>query len=367
MPDDISPLNHRGRFTREEIFSQPQAWEAALSILVAQQAQISLIWETTHYDQVVFTGCGSTYYLSLAAASVTQEMTGRSCRGLPASEIWLNPQSALPVEGTILMVAVSRSGATTETLKACKAFKQSKRGPLVTLSCYPDQPLATLGDLNIVLPSGAEQSVAQTRAFTTLYLGTLFLSAIWSGNEETLDQINILPECGRQVMDEYLPLARRLGQDLNLERFYFLGSGIYYGLACEISLKMKEMTLSHSEPFNFMEFRHGPMSMVDSQTLLVGLVSERNHSQELRVLEQMQKKGAKIMAIGPHVAEAALDFPIMDQARGRAVFTARATPGFRTFHCERFESRPAPQPVVSRFLRRVNFIFVVHQFNLRIF
>ena len=66
-------------------------------------------------------------------------------------------------------------------MRACEAFKRAGRGDLVTLSCYPDRPLAQLGALNIVLPSGQEESVAQTRAFSTLYLGDGGVGALWSG------------------------------------------------------------------------------------------------------------------------------------------------------------------------------------------
>ena len=62
------------------------------------------------------------------------------------------------------------------------------------------------------------------------------------------------------------------GGDLTLDRFYFLGSGPRYGLACEVNLKMKEMTLTHSEPFHFLEFRHGPKSMVCESALVAGLL-----------------------------------------------------------------------------------------------
>ncbi len=80
-------------------------------------------------------------------------------------------------------MAVSRSGETTETLRACQAFLTDKRGELLTLSCYGDMPLAKLGTLNLVFPSGQEQSVAQTRAFSTLYLGTVALACLWAGRD----------------------------------------------------------------------------------------------------------------------------------------------------------------------------------------
>jgi glucosamine--fructose-6-phosphate aminotransferase (isomerizing) len=100
-----------------------------------------------------------------------------------------------------------------------------------------------------------------------------------------------LPEAADRLLNRFGALTRQMGEDLNLERFYFLGSGLRYGLASEVSLKMKEMSLSHSEPFPFLEFRHGPMSMVNERTLLIGLLSERNQAQEQAVLDEMQARG----------------------------------------------------------------------------
>ena len=171
----------RGEFTYQEILSQPQAWAAALDVLKTQATEIDAIWRN-NYSLILFTGCGSTYYLALAAAAFTQEMTGLPVRGLPASELWLYPQGCYPRSGRVLLCAVSRSGETTETLRACQAFIDSGRGDLVTFSCYPDMPLAKMGALNLVFPSGQEQSVAQTRAFSTLYLACAGMASIGSGS-----------------------------------------------------------------------------------------------------------------------------------------------------------------------------------------
>ena len=114
-------------FTRDEIYSQPDAWHAALAVLAENLSAIHS-FAPAKVEPVIFTGCGSTYYLALAAASLTQQMTGLSCRAFPASELWLYPQSSY-VDGKTLLVAISRSGATTETLKACQAFLEgSSRG-----------------------------------------------------------------------------------------------------------------------------------------------------------------------------------------------------------------------------------------------
>lgn len=304
-----------GGFTAGEISTQPEAWAAGLEVLAARQQDLASFWRKGGYDQVVFIGCGSTYYLALSAATLVQTLTDVPARGLPSSEVWLSTPSFISNRRTLL-VAISRSGATTETLRACETFREEHGTALLTLSCYPDAPLASLGDLNLVLPSGQEQSVAQTRSFSTLFLSTTALATIWGGSRDVRGNLGRLPALCRAVLDSpSLQAVRDLGRDPALDRFYFLGSGPRYGLACELSLKMKEMSLSHSEPFHFMEFRHGPMSMAAGSALLVGLVSESNRSYETRVLDEMRAHGAHVLAIGEHDLDVALESHLDDLLR----------------------------------------------------
>jgi glucosamine--fructose-6-phosphate aminotransferase (isomerizing) len=200
-------------------------------------------------------------------------------------------------------VAVSRSGETTETLRACEAFRAAQKGQIVTLSNYPGTALTRLGDLNLVFPSGQEQSIAQTRAFTSLYLAGVYLISLWNGRRDWLAQLERLPEVAARVLKEAQPLTEELGASQTLDRFYFLGGGSRYGLACEFSLKMKEMSLTHSEPFHFLEFRHGPKSMITSSALVVGLRSETLRAQESAVLEEMRGMGARVLVIGDQNAD----------------------------------------------------------------
>ena len=289
-------MNETGYFTRQEILSQPEAWAAALEQLKKRRADLESL-DLGRYTEILFTGCGSTYYLALAAAALTQELTGRLCRAFPASELWLSPAASYST-GRTLLVAVSRSGATTETLRASLDFIANGRGDLVTLSCYADQPLAKMATLALVLPSGQEHSVAQTRAFSTLYLGTVALACLRAGRLDLFGLLDRLPETGRRLLDDTASLAADLGRDDSLDRFYFLGSGARHGLACELSLKMKEMSLSHSEPFHFMEFRHGPKSMVTPSTLVVGLRSSVNGSHEAEVLAEVDALGGQTLTMG---------------------------------------------------------------------
>jgi glucosamine--fructose-6-phosphate aminotransferase (isomerizing) len=294
--------NDKGFYTHQEILSQPAAWAAGLDTLKEHRQAILDLAPAGRFNQIVFTGCGSAYYLALAAASLAQELTSLPCRAFPASELWLYPQSSY-TQARTLLVALSRSGETTETLRACQSFQTDKRGELPTLSCYGDMPLARLGAHNIVLPSGQEQSVAQTRAFSTLYLGTVALACLWSGRADLFDALGRLPEVGAHILTDHASLAAGLGRDASLDRFYWLGSGPRQGLACELSLKMKEMSLTHSEPFHFMEFRHGPKAMVTPQALVVGLRSSHNHASETAVLQDIKALGGLTLDLAEDGAE----------------------------------------------------------------
>lgn len=305
----------KGIHTRTEIFSQPEAWAEALEVVEKRKIELSGIF-SADYEQVLFTGCGSTYYLSLAAAALFQEMTGQVARAVPGGELLLNDQAAL-TNGKILLVAVSRSGSTTETVRAVEQFKAQNRGPVIAITNYGDQPLAGLADVALVIAKGQEQSVAQTRSFASMYVAAVAMSLLAGGRALEYRSLPNLPVVGSKLISEYDALAQKFGANLNLDRVYFLGSGIRYGLACEVNLKIKEMTLTHSEPFHFLEFRHGPMSMVNENALVVGLVSEKNFEHEMAVLREMKALGANILTLGESGLDVCFDSGIPEA--GRAV------------------------------------------------
>lgn len=304
----------RGIHTRNEIKSQTDAWSDALDVVDKNQNDLKRLMSET-YEQVLFTGCGSTYYLSLAAAALFQELTGRQAKAIPGGELLLNPKTALN-GGKTLLVAVSRSGSTTETVRAVEMFKQEKRGNVLAITNYGEPPLASLADAALVIARGQEQSVAQTRSFASMYVTATAMTLLVAGREEELKSMRKLPDVGNALMTRYEPLTKEIGENMNLDRFYFLGSGGRYGLACEVNLKMKEMTLTHSEPFHFLEFRHGPMSMICESAAVVGMLSEKNFSHEQTVLNEMQAKGGTIVALGEAGTQIAFESGIPESARG---------------------------------------------------
>jgi glucosamine--fructose-6-phosphate aminotransferase (isomerizing) len=295
--------------TYREINSQPEAWGEAVEV-----ARTASLPEVDDYNEVIFTGCGSTYYLSLAAARLYQELTGRAARATPGGELLINPHTVLTDRRTLL-VAISRSSTTTETVKAVEKFKQEKRGEVVVIS-NNNEELSRFGDVAIVIPKGQEESVAQTRSFSSMYVAATVFSARMAGRIDLLDSLAALPEVGVRLIRDFGSAASQVGENLDFDRFYFLGSGIRYGLACEVNLKMKEMALTHSEPFHFLEFRHGPMSMVNEKAVVVGLLSESNFSHENAVLDEMKTLRGKTISVGESGVEVAFESGIPESVRG---------------------------------------------------
>jgi len=126
----------RGAYTLSEISSQPAVWRSTLDSFSRNREALSDFLDQTEFEQVVVIGCGSTHYLAKTAASLLTHYTGFPAYALPSSEVWLF-RDAVPLKRTMLL-SISRSGMTTETLLALRRFRAEMDGPAVAISCYPD-------------------------------------------------------------------------------------------------------------------------------------------------------------------------------------------------------------------------------------
>ncbi len=301
----------QGSHTLDEILTQPVAWQAALEEVKNRHTALKDIWRENQFSEILVTGCGSTYYLSLAVAPLLQRQLGKRARAVPASELLFFPETVIPTSSNPLLVTISRSGRTTETIRTTQHYRAlQKQATVLNIGCYGDTELVALSDLALVIREGQEQSVVQTRSFSAMLVAAQAAVAALT-DEQQFDELKKLPAIGEQLIVTYHDLAQQLGQDSRFERFYFLGSGLYYGLACEANLKMKEMSLSVSEAFHFMEFRHGPMSMVNERTLVVGLLSDTARPHELAVLREMRALGAQTLVLSEQtVTEQEADYQV---------------------------------------------------------
>ena len=289
-------MNKNGENTYKEIFSQPQVWGDTLQAFQSQKGMFDHIWQEKPVDLVIFTGCGSTYYLSLTAAALVQHLTGIAAQARPASELVLFPELTFPKGKRVILVTISRSGETSETILALQTFRQRVNGNVIAITCNSQSTLAKEADFAFSSDAAQENSIAQTRSFTSM---TILVEALAAhlANLDTNDTLNPLPSTCQRLLDEYHAMAKTLGEADHIQRFFFLGAGYLYGIAAEAMLKMKEMSLAYSEAFHPLEFRHGPMSMVSNQSLVVGLLSKNAYAQEIAVLNQMYGLGGNILVL----------------------------------------------------------------------
>ena len=277
--------------TRAEILSQPEIWPVVLDELASAAAKLPAI---TDFTDVVFTGCGSTHYLSMWAARHCQRRHDVGAVGVPASELLLEPGTWLRPRATFV-VAVSRSGETTETVRAVAEVRRHVDPFVVAITCAPRSSLAALADVVLPATAAQERSIVQTRSFTSMMLAAALLV---EGPPPPMLGAQ-LAAAGQHVLQEHADRIDDLARDPDLDHTVYLGLGPRFGLACEAMLKMKEMALQASEAYHTLEVRHGPMSTVGARSLVVGIVPAGHHPHEHAVVADMQALGARTLTVQP--------------------------------------------------------------------
>lgn len=282
--------------TLTEILSQPMVWQAVLSDAKERVAPAARSFAQSGAQDLLLIGCGSTYYLSLAAAQVFRALTGRRAVAYPSSELMLFSQTVAPPSAQPALLAISRSGTTTETLRAVVEFQRRWAGEVTAITCYPDGALAGMARHVIVTAEAQEESVVQTRSFSSMYLLTQACAAALAGDAAYLSSLATLPRLAASAIDRY----EQAIADLAARPFthhVFLGSGPFYGLSCEGMLKMKESAIVHSEAYHTLEVRHGPKSIISERTLVVCNLSDTGRDLELAVVRDLRAQGATTLVI----------------------------------------------------------------------
>lgn len=278
--------------TEHEILSQPEVWRETLAGLDVSAAPAVL----GDAAEVVVTGCGSTHYLALTAAALLRA-AGVAARATPASELLAGASPQLIRPGSTALLAFSRSGTTTETLRATEEARRLGVRTVAAVTCDPASDLALAADIGWHAPAAAERSVAQTRSFASMTLIAQALAGRLLGG--SADDLAPLPDLAAALLASSRPGVRDLARDPARSSYFFLGSGPLFGLASEAMLKLKEMSLTVSEAYHTLEFRHGPMSMCDDATVVVGLVDPGRAALEGAVLDDVRRLGAHVVTVGP--------------------------------------------------------------------
>jgi glucosamine--fructose-6-phosphate aminotransferase (isomerizing) len=292
----MSETQNPGAHTIAEILSEPQTWSAVLAELDASSQLSDLSQKLPRDVEFIFVGCGSSFYLALAAASTWATLTGGTARAVPASELLLFPKT-LPEPERAQYVLISRSGHTSEVIQAAERLKKHARSQILAITCGTDTPLAKLADSTITLRAADEKSTVMTRSFTSMLVTLQALAATRAGHRPFLSALHTLAKESAAILEPAQQTIRSLVNSRNFADYIFLGQGPFFGIAQEAMLKVKEMSCSYGECFHTLEFRHGPKAIVSNETLLTFFLSDSGFESELAVLEEMKDLGGIILAV----------------------------------------------------------------------
>ncbi len=248
---------------------------------------------------VIFLGCGSSYWLSMSAARSFGLHTGRRAFAVKAGEVVMNPSEYASAYDKPILICPSRSGRTTEQLQAVRILNDFYGDvPVVAVVEYEDTDLEKLAGLTIRLPWANEVSVCQTRSFSCLYLAAVLIGAIAAGNKELADG-----------MESYISVAERLQQEWDrsvagivdsFQDFKYLialGSGRQYGVAIEGAYIGIEMAQIRANYYSVLELRHGPIVTVGADTLVAVLSNGTAKELEEDMAADARRQGAKVLAV----------------------------------------------------------------------
>jgi glutamine---fructose-6-phosphate transaminase (isomerizing) len=299
-------MTERGIYTYADIYSQPAAWAKALAIFQAQAPSLSALWQAGNFERVLLTGCGSTYYLAQIGAALIQELSGVPAQAISATELLLFPQIMLPSALETLFVTVSRSGTTRETVQAEQLFRKYSRGHTLAITCHSESVLAQAAATIWAVDAARETSRVQTRSFSSMAVLLTALALTLAGRDAS-SELASLPSTLQRLLDSSSNLARTLGERHDFTQFIVLGSGVLYGLACEVMLKLAEMSLVPSSAFHPLEFLHGPKYTVTDKTLVIALLNEAVVDEELAAVKEAQKRGATVLVMVEDAKDLALN------------------------------------------------------------
>ncbi|MFE0018554.1 SIS domain-containing protein [Mesorhizobium sp. NPDC059054] len=262
--------------TEKVIFEQFPFWEKAMSrIPTASDSKLK-----------VFVGCGTSYNLALSLATYSNS-AGQPAIAVPGGE-WLNhPKLSWPDWKSTHVVALSRSGETTETVAAAKASRIAG-AHVSAITVEATSSLAKNCDTLIEAETHDEEGIVMTvSASLMLLLGMQMI--------------------GAQIPPSIVSSARRLADQLDAglpgilagrSHFVFLGSGSLYGIALEGALKLMEMSQIVTQGFHPLEYRHGPISLVDEKTAVVMLYGADQKAAQALLVDEVREKGATVIGFG---------------------------------------------------------------------
>lgn len=286
-----------GQHTLHEVFSQPATWAETARKLEKDGTLERLAGIFSPHEPWLFVGCGSSYYLAQMVASVWEKAFHIPSAVVPASELLFAPEELLRRTGARQAVLVSRSGETTEVLRAGMLLEKHREIPTLGVTCNAAGSLEKVCRHMLRLPWADEKSVVMTRSFTSMLLAFERLGALLSGDVREASPLENLPAKGGAWLDANAGKIQAFAAKRKFDDFVFLGQGAHYWIAQEAGLKITEMSSSYAQVYHTLEFRHGPRSIASRETLITFFISDAAAEEEELLVRELKELGAATFVV----------------------------------------------------------------------
>jgi len=267
-------------YMQKEIFEQPQAVARTIAgRVIANRLPDTVFGEKASgcFDKVRalhLVACGTSYHAGLVAGYWLEQWLGIPCHVEVASEFRYRRQVVAP---DTLFVALSQSGETADTLAALRGLRSPHYCGKLVICNVAESALVREADLVLLTHAGPEVGVASTKAFTSQLTALLMLVHCLSQRTTTLNLIpmlNALPEAIAEVLTLEPVIAKLARCFFNKQQAIFVGRGVYYFIAKEGALKLKEISYIHAQAYPAGELKHGPLALVDKEMPVIALVAK---------------------------------------------------------------------------------------------
>jgi len=282
--------------------------------------------ELANITRIIIQACGTSWHAGYVAKYLLEDIARIHTEIDISSEFrYRNPV----VSGETLVVAVSQSGETADTLAGVREAK-AKFLKILSFVNVRNSTIARESDNAIYINAGPEIGVASTKAYTaeifSLYLFSLYLARIkWTlGDnivEERINKLKELPDKMEKVLEEKRKIEKISEKYLPAKNFLFLGRGINYPSALEGALKLKEISYIHATGYPAGEMKHGPIALIDENTPVFAVVTHSSvYDKMISNLEEVKARKGKIIAIATEgderikeIAEDVIYIPDVDE------------------------------------------------------
>ncbi|MDP3035616.1 MAG: glutamine--fructose-6-phosphate transaminase (isomerizing) [Methanobacteriaceae archaeon] len=278
-------------FMIKEIHEQP---DAVRDTLMESSDIEKIVNKLTGIERICFVACGTSYHASLIGKYLFESLMGLPTDVILASEF---QYSSKAMDEKTLVIFISQSGETADTLKALRIAK--KRSETLVIVNVVGSTATREAKHVVFTRAGPEIGVAATKTYVSQLTCVYLLAAHMSKRMDLVEELHKIPKFMVEVLDNEDYIHRIAKKYKDAQDFFFIGRGFSYPTALEGALKLKEITYIHGEGYAAGELKHGPLALIDDGVPVVAVVAPGNiHDKTLSNVEEVRARGAHVISVG---------------------------------------------------------------------